>query len=115
VGGNLARKELISVGVANFLVKVDLMWVHDLGSSLKSSRRLSTNTLNIVCRERAMQNIIITHINFIGNFILGFRKLLWLIQIGLFSVVHEPLTNVIKVLYEFCEPSKLVHDFFEPT
>jgi len=40
--------EIIIVNYTNFLVGVELTWVQDL----KSSRKLSTNTLNISYREK---------------------------------------------------------------
>ena len=55
----------ISVGHTISLVKVELMWIQDHGSPSKSSRRLSTNTLNITYKTKVAQSKIITHISFL--------------------------------------------------
>ena len=53
------------MGHTNFLIMLGLTWVQDVGSSLKSTWRLSINTLNISYRTKVAQNTIITHTNFL--------------------------------------------------
>lgn len=52
---NLIRVEIISVGHINILVEVELMWVQDHRSSLKSSQRFMINTLSNTCKTKAAQ------------------------------------------------------------
>ena len=53
--------------VIDVLVKVESMWVQDLGFSHESSRRLLSKPLNISYRTKVAQNESITHINFVTH------------------------------------------------
>ena len=55
------------MGHTNFMIKVELMWFQDPGSSPKSSYRLATNTLNVTCRIKVAQHKNNHCIHFLGN------------------------------------------------
>ena len=44
--------KIIDVAGADFLVKVELTWIQDPGSSPEDSWRLMTNTLNVSFRQK---------------------------------------------------------------
>ena len=55
--------QIINVGHTNFVVKVEVTRIQDLGSPPKSSLRLLTNTLHIIYKTKIAQNRIVIHIN----------------------------------------------------
>ena len=57
----------LSLAHTNFLVKVELAWVQGLGSSLKSSSRLATNTMNINYWTNVVQNKLISPLHVVWN------------------------------------------------
>ena len=62
---SLISMKIISMDHITFLVKVELTWVEDPGSSHKCSWRFPINTL-ITCRIKVAHNVLkITHINFL--------------------------------------------------
>jgi hypothetical protein len=63
--------EIVSMGHTNFLVKVELTWVQNPGSSFMFLSRLPMNTLNNSYRTKIAQIKIITHIDFLE------KKMTW--------------------------------------